>query len=297
MTMPRDPDRLIQAFLAEGQTELPDRTYDAVRDDIDRTRQRVVIGPWREPRMNTFAKILVAAAAVVVVALAGVNLLSRTESVGAPSPSPSPAASPAAFRNGPLSAGAYVMTPFTGVPPDTSGLCMAADPSCTESPADDSIRLTFTVPAGYEGRPLPLIWGLGGDTGMIILRGGRLYSDPCHSTPPPDIAVGPAVDDFANAIAAHPLLDATTPVAVTLAGYSGKYIDLQLPADVSGCTNGQFYPWEPGLYAQGPGHRWHLWILDVGGVRVVIQSMDYANTSAERRAELQAIVDSIQIEP
>ena len=31
MTAPRDPDRLIRAFLDEGPTELPDRAYDAVR--------------------------------------------------------------------------------------------------------------------------------------------------------------------------------------------------------------------------------------------------------------------------
>ncbi len=56
-------------------------------------------------------------------------------------------------------------------------------------------------------------------------------------------------------------------------------------------------PGSRGIYAQGPGERWHLWILDVEGVRVVVQSMDYAGTSAQHRAELQAIVDSIQIEP
>ena len=51
------------------------------------------------------------------------------------------------------------------------------------------------------------------------------------------------------------------------------------------------------IYAQGPSHRWHLWILDVDDVRVVVQAMDYAGTSPQRRAELQAIVDSIRIEP
>jgi hypothetical protein len=110
--------------------------------------------------------------------------------------------------------------------------------------------------------------------------------------------VGPSVDDFANAIATHPLLDATTPVAVTLAGYSGKYLDLQLPADVSACQpNGEFWPFEPGVYAQGPSHRWHLWILDVDGIRVVVQSMDYATTPSKQVTELQAIVNSIQIDP
>ena len=50
MTARRDPDRLIRDFLAEGQTELADPIYDVVRAEIDRKRQRVVIGPWRFPR-------------------------------------------------------------------------------------------------------------------------------------------------------------------------------------------------------------------------------------------------------
>ena len=39
------------------------------------------------------------------------------------------------------------------------------------------------------------------------------------------------------------------------------------------------------------------WISDVDGVRVVIETSDYPETSAEDGAELQGIVDSIQIEP
>ncbi len=75
MTAPRDPDLLIRAFLEEGRSELPDRTYDAVRDQIDHTRQRVVIGPWREPSMSNTTRLAIAAAAVVVVAVIGIQLL------------------------------------------------------------------------------------------------------------------------------------------------------------------------------------------------------------------------------
>jgi hypothetical protein len=39
-----------------------------------------------------------------------------------------------------------------------------------------------------------------------------------------------------------------------------------------------------------------VWGLDVDGVRVVVQSTDYAGTSAQRQAELQAIVASTKIE-
>jgi hypothetical protein len=134
--------------------------------------------------------------------------------------------------------------------------------------------------------------------GLLLGRGAWLLSDPCIQTGQPivpDIAVGPSVDDFANAIENHPRLDATEPVDVTLAGHSGTYIDLHLPADISMCE--LYRPWYPGIFAQGPNHRWHIWILDAEGLRFVVQSTDHAGTSAEHRSELEAIVHSITIEP
>jgi hypothetical protein len=74
MTASRDPDRLIHAFVVEGQYELADRVYDVVRGEIDATRQRVVIVPWRTPDMLTFARLAISAAAVVVAAVIGINL-------------------------------------------------------------------------------------------------------------------------------------------------------------------------------------------------------------------------------
>ena len=76
-----------------------------------------------------------------------------------------------------------------------------------------------------------------------------------------------------------------------LGGYSGKYLDLQVPSDISGCPE-TYYPWAPAFYAQGPNHRWHLWSLDVDGVRVVIQSGDFAGTLPKDLAEMHAIIDS-----
>ena len=57
MTASRDPDRLIGAFLNEGEDQLHDQVYDAVRADIEQKRQRAVIGPWRMPTMNKFVTI------------------------------------------------------------------------------------------------------------------------------------------------------------------------------------------------------------------------------------------------
>jgi hypothetical protein len=198
-----------------------------------------------------------------------------------------------------------VSTPFARWQPGAA--CMdPPQPGCSES-AGDSIRATFTVPDGWAVINSG-VWLDGAEVSapsgasMGFIRGSWLYSDPCLTAEKraanvtPDVAVGPSVDDFANALADHPLLDATDPVAVTLGGYSGKYVDLQLPSDLTGCTT-DYRPWEPGIYAQGPSHRWHLWILDVDGVRLVVHATDYAGTSPQHQAELQAIVDSIQIQP
>jgi hypothetical protein len=160
--------------------------------------------------------------------------------------------------------------------------------------------MTLTVPDGWEGI-IGTIWlaergnGVPDGAGLLAGRGAWLLTDPCTKAEhaiTPDVAVGPSVDDFANAIADHPLLDATDPVAVTLAGYSGKYLDLHVPADISMCA--VYRPWDPGIFAQGPSHRW---ILDVDGLRFVVQSTDYPGTSAKHRSELMAIVDSIKIDP
>ena len=168
------------------------------------------------------------------------------------------------------------------------------------------MRIMFMVPDGWAGLTgaTSSIWldeignGPPGGAGLLFDRGAWLVSDPCTKANhfiPPDVAVGRSVDDFANALVDHPLLDVTDPVDVELAGYSGKYVDLQVPADLSKCE--VYRPFDPGLFAQGPSHRWHLWILNVDGLRFVVQSTDYAGTSAEHRSELQAIVDSITIEP
>jgi hypothetical protein len=211
-------------------------------------------------------------------------------------PSPKASAKVPEIPEGPLAAGTYRMRQW-----DTG--CGERQPGCVPSPAHDRTRVTLTVPDGWEGI-MSTIWlaekgnGAPDGAGLLIGRGAWLLTDPCTKAEhaiPPDVKVGPSVDDFANAIADHPLLDATDPVDVTLAGYPGKYLDLQVPADISMC--GVYRPWDPGIFAQGPSHHWHLWILDVDGLRFVVQGTDYPGTSAKHRSELEAIVDSIRIEP
>jgi hypothetical protein len=172
-------------------------------------------------------------------------------------------------------------------------------PPCPSATSNDATRLTIKVPNGWSGIAPAAVWlsdsgnEAPGGAALGVGFGGNVPRDPCLTTNLID--TGSTVDGLANALATHPVIDATDPVDVSLAGYSGKYVDLRLPADLSSCP--EFRPWEPGIYAQGPNHQWHLWILDVAGTRVVVGSMDYPGTSAQHRAELRAIVNSIDFQP
>jgi hypothetical protein len=304
MSTDRDTTRIVRSWLDEGATALPDRVLDAVLDQVPATSQRRAWWPARRMNeMNNALKLAIAAAAVVVVAIVGINLLPRSGGVGgpaqtvaptptatpspsasssqSPAPSPIPSASIQRLGDGPLRAGPVLAT----------GLGSGATSA------------TFTVPEGWEGFAgscvLPLTGTVAPD-GMGFCFGGvstGLFSDPCHGTSgPADVPVGPTVNDLAIALGAQKAYTSTKPTDVTLGGYSGKQMNLQLPSDVASCDQGEFYPWAGSIYAQGPDNLWQLWILDVDGDRLIITVTSFPATPAADLAEQQAIVDSIKIE-
>ena len=239
---------------------------------------------------------------------------SRSGAAASPTSKPTPTTSPSEARLNPtpsasfevigerLTAGTHTARPFDPALPEPWGVC-AGQSGCAETTADDSIGITYTVPEGwafgFRAAVTKPSAGTVAPSGMSLhfLRGGWLFTDPCLKVDTlPDIEVGPTADDLADALAAHPLLDVTPPVDVTLGGFSGKYLDLKVPSDISACT-AEYYPWAPAFYAQGPNHRWHIWSLDVDGVRVVIQSGDFGGTLPQDLTEIRAIIESIQIQP
>ncbi|MCI0344991.1 MAG: hypothetical protein L0221_06020 [Chloroflexi bacterium] len=88
-------DRISEAWLAEGPTQLADRVFDAALDEVHLTRQRRRLPVlWRITPMPV--QVRLAAAAVIGVLLVGIvylNLPGRNDVGGAPSPTPSPSAS------------------------------------------------------------------------------------------------------------------------------------------------------------------------------------------------------------
>lgn len=142
---------------------------------------------------------------------------------------------------------------------------------------------------------------------------GEGCSDHSHSDPP----VGSGVDDLATALAdLAPFQVTSPPKDVTVYGYSGRYLELTVPdlpvegsgddRSFTGCSGGDLKSWvapfdtEPGdaFYGYtGPGYTEEFWILDVGGIRLMIAAERSAGSPQEDLEELRAILDSIRIEP
>jgi hypothetical protein len=281
----REVTRIVRSWLEEGVNALPDRVLDAVLDQVPATPQRRHSWPaWRLPHMNTQIRIAIAAAAVVVLALVVVNVLPKSSGVGGPAATPSP-------TPGSLTGAIVPMNP---------GTYLAADPFL--------LRATFTLPAGWEGGIAgPYLVALdqaprgSGSVNFSIF--GDVYANPCHYNGLVNPPVGPSVDNLATALASLPGLTATTPTAVTLGGYQGKQLTLTAPASFAGCTlssDGQFRIWGLLLGAtndMSAGERDQIWILDVGGRRLVIDAPQPTDETAAEAAEVQGVLNSIHLAP
>ena len=244
--------------------------------------------------MNAYAKLAIAAAAVVVVAIVGYNLLPGRGSVGgvAPSASPSPTPTPLPIHSGSLDAGTY------SVPIPDAG-----------------VDMTLTLPAGWkwEGNPILTKTDVNAPDGYAIAFWGgdvQVYTDPCKwQGAVPNPPTGPTARNLVDALAAQPQRKASAPVERkgsaadgSQPSYPGWSIDLTVPTDaelVGGpCDNGEFRSWGPeqnARYHQGPGQRDTVWAVDVeGSNRVVVDIASWPGTPADAMSEVSTILDSMR---
>jgi hypothetical protein len=291
MTTPLDHDRSIAAWLvAEAPERAPERLLAASRDRIRTTRQRRAWWPARRiPEMNTFAKFAIAAVAVVVVALAGITLLPRDGGIGT-QPSPTASQSPSAS---PSPSPTYTW-PSTLQPATYT----------TQLVWDVPVEVTFTVPAlGWQGMDVEVRKDPNAMVGFLVVD--NLFADPCTAEPLAP-KLGPSVDDLAQALTRLPGVTASTPQPVTHSGFSGSYLELTFQSDAP-CPLSDYALFrvppdamQPGSVNGGtdwgasyPNHR--VWVLDVDGVRYVIDAVSTSSPPADVADELQLLVDSIRV--
>ena len=202
----------------------------------------------------------------------------------------------------PFDRGLGPVLPGSAAPPLPDGRLEPRDYVVRVVP-DDPMAFTITAPEGWTGYGGfflggPQLSDAPGGVGISVSRDPEVVSDPCDSsahTPSPGSA-GPSVDDLVAALSARTDLHVSGVTDTVLAGYTGKRLDLQLPAG-SACTNHYVFAEPKGLYSNGPANRWRVWLLDVDGDTAVVVLLDYAGTPAADRAAAQAAIDSLRINP
>jgi hypothetical protein len=170
---------------------------------------------------------------------------------------------------------------------------------------DASYRVTMDVPEGYLGFGGGAIFKPGtSQTGVSTWAIGDVYADACQwrGTLLDRSAIS-STDDVMAALANQQGLRVSTPTDVTIDGFAGTYIERTFPArmSLSDCDGVQFRVW----LNTGGGPRWLgspgqldlLWILDVEGTPLVIDVSLEVDATAQDRAELLRMVESVQIDP
>ena len=292
MTTNREMERIVQSWLQPGLTTLTDDVLDPVLDQLPATPQRRPLwSPRRSRHVGSFAKFALAAAAVLVVAVVGINLASRSglPDVAAPTLMPS-------------------VLPSQSAVPATSAPEFAPD----SGPIDPG-RYRWTWPGGEVSLAMPRGWignaeGMGKHAGTQAEIGfgpwlpgtaedvNYVYADACDSAD--QLApIGPTLDDLVTALEDQAGTDAVT--SMFSAGPAvGWRVEIREAAglDRSSCRFGLEGPLQvwPGWFALAPGYWGVVYAFDVNGERVVfVAGLGPTATDADV-AEVDAIVGSFE---
>lgn len=277
----RGLNRLLDAWFAEGPVQVADRVIDDTASRIARQRQAPAwrLRSWRFPAMSTPLKLVLIGAALVAALAAGAVLVGGggTNRLVAVTPTPTPVPPP--LPNGNLAPGAYTAHPLPGM------------------------TWTITVPAGWVGSDDWFVsYDVAPDVHEVSVGGPNANAGvPTDSCAAAGATPAASVAEFVAAVQARDDWTVSAPVDVTVGGYSGSRIDLEVPAG-TGCADRSNYmvfssPDGGGYRAYGPYTRFRLWILDIGAKPIVIFRNTSANSPAERVSEADAIVETSVIMP
>jgi hypothetical protein len=302
----RETTRIVRSWLDEGVTRLPDRVLNAVLDQVPATPQRRTSWFGRSFfDVSNIARLGLAAAAVVLAAALGANLIARDGlGEGTPSTTAVASATPAAAPN----------------EKSLNQLRGAAGTYYLDAPFP--ARITFDVPDGWE------YWGNASDVQGLLVDGSSgwgiafslvadVYRDPCDPNPRViDLPAIVSVDELVEALSVLPGVEASPPVEIRIDGFEGKLIELTATYDRADCLTVNAGLWtspgggDIGLSVGAISRVNQIRILDVSGTPVAIWTSDFPETTefeegqgvpldperhADDQIDMQQILDSVRI--
>ena len=232
--------------------------------------------------------------------------------------------------------GLSLLVGLTGCGGDATGEPRAPTPSATPSPTPDATTTPFadsTEPVAVEPGTYRIpesAWSVADFTvtipedwtvqyGHVFLKHpdspqelgfyavviDAIYADACDGSDGELMEVGPGIDDLAEALLRQPGPRASGPVETTFGGYPAIRIDVTAPegVDLKACNlqgiglQIWYSPPADKYFVLLPDGIASVYIVDVDGQRQVFLTQYRSATSDEDLRELQAILDSIRIEP
>ena len=294
MSTERDLPRIVQAWLHEDAHEYGDRVLDRVIDLLDSTPQRPA--SWLARRFqimnNTFVRYGLAAAAVVVVAIIGFQLI-RGSNQGGPTPTATPQPSATPEPQSPL------------------GLPIGSQHVLWDAPGDIKISVTIAHSLWFGDVGGGVIvkdnnpYAPSG-AGLIVFQGPLyVYGDPCHwATTLPETPATTAAEIVA-ALQAQPMRGSSgAPFDTTAGGLPASVIRLTVPGDINfdDCDESEFRSWvgdpeaDSARFHQDPGQIDMVWVVDDNGTPVVFDAGSYPGTPTAYTDEMESMVQSAVLE-
>lgn len=287
MSQHNDIDRVLDLWLAEGPTQVPDRVFDDAIARVDRQAQP---SAWRTrlriSEMTTPLRLLATAVAIFALVGVGIAVLRPSSNIGqgpGPTASLTPAPSPTRLpTSGPIEPGRYFI----------------------EKGLRSTATFSFTVPAGWIGdngglRKHPddsereIAWGP-----TVV---DAVFADPCGSDE--TVTVGPTAEDLIAALSELPGVEVADPVDITIGGRPGRSVELTVPptVDVTACDPPiglQVWLDQSGSYlvldATVPTR---VVMADLEDGRFMLALSRRQTTPPGDVAEFDAMIDSISFEP